>query len=85
MSITDHQTSITALRKKQRGHTSAKAPAISLDQPGRLRVANLLALFGISHSTLYAGLKTSRYPKADGKDGRFPFWKTATIKGFLDA
>jgi hypothetical protein len=82
---------ITGLPKKQPGHTTPKAPIISLDQPGRLRVAHLLAILGVSHGTLYAGLRpkpgetATRYPKPDGRDGRFPYWKTATVKAFLDA
>ena len=51
--------------RKQRGHTTARAPLIGLDQLGRLRVAHLLALLGISHTTLYAGLRTGRYPPPD--------------------
>jgi predicted DNA-binding transcriptional regulator AlpA len=82
---TTHQTSITAPPKKQRGHTAPKAPIIGLDQPGRLRVAHLLAILGISHATLYAGLKTGRYPEPDGRDGKFCYWKTSTIRAFLDA
>ena len=85
MRIIQHQIGAPALRKKQRGHTAPKAPMISLDQPGRLRVANLLAIFGISHTTLYEGFKTGRYPRPDGRDRTFPYWKTATIKTFLDA
>ena len=68
----------------QRGHTKAKPPQISLNEPGRLRVTNLLALFGVSHSTLYARIQAGVYPKPDGQDGRFPFWKTSTIKQFLE-
>jgi hypothetical protein len=86
-----YQTSIVAPQKKLRGHTAPKAPIISIDQPGRLRVAHLLAIFGIAHATLYAGLKpkpgetTTRYPKPDGRDGKFPYWKTGTIRAFLDS
>lgn len=69
---------------KKTGHTRAKAPIVSLSEPGRLRVAHVLALLGVSHSTLYAGVKTGRYPKADGRDGNFPYWNTQTIKNFLD-
>lgn len=47
-----------------------QAPEISLSQPGRLRVANMLSLFGISRTTLYDGMNSGRYPEADGKDGR---------------
>jgi predicted DNA-binding transcriptional regulator AlpA len=67
----------------QRGHTKPKRPAISLHEPGRLRVANLMALLGVSHSTLYQRIRTGDYPKPDGYDGKFPFWKTSTIKQFI--
>jgi hypothetical protein len=83
------QASITAPPKKQRGHTAPKAPLISVDQAGRYRVAHLLAVLGISHATLYAGLKptpgetTTRYPKPDGWDGKFPYWNTSTIRAYL--
>ena len=88
---TTQQTSITAPPKRQRGHTQARAPVISLDQCGRLRVCHLLAILGVSHATFYAGLKmkpgetTTRYPQPDGYDGKFPFWRTGTIRAFLDA
>jgi hypothetical protein len=90
MNTTD-QTSVTAMPKGQRGHTAPKAPIIKLDDAGRLRVCHLLAILGVSHTTLYAGLKlkpgetTTRYPVPDGRDGKFPYWKTGTIKAFLDA
>ena len=67
----------------QRGHTKAKPPLISLHEPGRLRVAHLLALLGVSHSTLYQRMDAGSYPKPDGYDGKFPFWKTSTIKRFI--
>jgi predicted DNA-binding transcriptional regulator AlpA len=75
---------ITAQKLKQRGHTQPRPPVIPLDQPGRLRVAHVLAVVGVSHSTWYAGMKNGRYPKQDGKDGRLPYWNTATIKAFLE-
>lgn len=70
---------------KRAGHTRPKAPSISLDMPGRLRVAHIMALLGISHSTLYAGIKTNRYPQPDGRDGKFPYWRTTTIREFLNS
>ena len=87
---TTQQASTTAPPKGQRGHTQARAPVIGLDQDGRLRVCHLLAILGVSHATLYAGLKpkpgemTTRYPLPDGRDGKFPYWKTAAIKAYLD-
>jgi hypothetical protein len=78
--------SSTAPKKvKKCGHTRPRRPEISLEETGRLRVANLLAILNISHATLYAGLKTGRYPDADGRDGSFPYWMTSTIKAFLEA
>lgn len=70
-------------KPKKSSHTKAAAPSISLDQPGRLRVAHLLSIFGVSHSTLYAGIRSGRYPKPDGVDGRIPYWNTETIRDFL--
>lgn len=67
------------------GHTIPRAPVISLEQEGRLRVSNLMAILGVSHSTLYGGLKSGRYPKPDGHDGKIPYWRTDTIKAFLEA
>ncbi len=77
-------TAIESAGGKKRGHTRAKAPIISLDQPGRLRVAHVLCLLSVSHSTLYVGIKTGRYPKPDGYDGKIPYWNTSTIKLFLE-
>jgi predicted DNA-binding transcriptional regulator AlpA len=67
-------------KKKKIGHTKAQAPAIDLDQPGRLRVAHLLALLGISHSTFYAGRKSGRYPEPTGMDGNMPWWSTESVR-----
>lgn len=71
--------------KKANGHTKAVAPTISLDQPGRLRVAHVLSIYGIAHSTLYDGLRRKRYPQPDGYDGKMPYWMTTTIRQFLEA
>lgn len=70
-------------RRGSRGHTRAKDTLINIERPGRLRVANLLALLNVSHSTLYAGIKSGRYPVPDGKDGKLPYWYTATIRPLL--
>lgn len=67
----------------QRGHVAPVAPLISLDSPGRLRTANVLALCGISHSTLYARLKAGEFPLPDGKDGGLNYWRTETIRDYL--
>lgn len=72
-----------AVAEKRVGHTRPKAPIINLEQPGRLRVCHVISLFGVSHSTWYAGLKSGRYPAADGFDGRMPYWHTETIRPLL--
>lgn len=70
----------------------AKAPVISLAQPGRLRMANLMAIFSCSHTTIYQRIKTGEFPKPDGydwpnrpagKQGR-PYWNTETIRVRLE-
>ena len=76
---------IEGVKGKRNGHTRAKAPIISLDQPGRLRVAHLLSLLSVCHTTLYVGIKSGRYPKPDGVDGKIPYWNTGTIKLFLQS
>lgn len=68
----------------KRGHVSPVAPCIPLTGPGRLRTANVLALCGISHSTLYARQRAGTFPKPDGKDGGLNYWNTATIRRYLD-
>lgn len=71
-------------KPKSNGHTRPKPPDFSLDyDDARLRVCNLMSLFGVSHSTLYKGIKTGRYPKRDGKDGSIPYWRAKTVKEFL--
>lgn len=76
-------TSVARGPKKKVGHTKPRAPAIALDQPGRLRVAHVLAILGISHATFYAGMKVKRYPKPTGYDGKIPYWSTFIIRDFL--
>ena len=68
----------------QRGHTKARAPLINLNQSGWLYVANLMALYGVSHSTIYKRITQGAYPKPDGRDGGRPYWKTDTIKKHLE-
>lgn len=71
--------------KKKSNHTAPKAPVVSLAQPGRLRVAHVLGILGVAHSTLYEGMKSGRYPRPDGRDGSIPYWRTDTIRRFLEA
>ena len=59
------------------------APLISLDQPGRLRFPNVMALLAISHQTLYKRMSAGLAPKPDGYDGVRPYWNTKTIRDFL--
>jgi len=73
----------TVAARRRSTKSRASVPAISLDQPGRLRVAHMLALLAVSHASFYNGLKVGKYPKPDGNDGR-PFWKTLTAKVFLE-
>ncbi len=55
-------------------------------------MANLMAIFGCSHTTIYQRIKSGEFPKPDGydlphrpvgKQGR-PYWNTATISAQLE-
>lgn len=81
-----NQVLVTSNRTKpQRGHVIPRPPIIELCSPGRLRSAHVLALCGISHSTLYARMKTGSFPVPDGRDGGLNFWRTDTIRSYLEA
>ncbi len=83
--ITETPSSIVSTPRpvKQRGHVIPRSPLISLDNPGRLRSANVLALCGFSHSTLYSRMKKGTFPLPDGKDGGLNYWNTETIRSYL--
>lgn len=66
--------------RRKSNHTRPRPPEIDVNGPGRLRVAHVMALLGISHSTLYARIRTGVVPKADGRDGSTPFWYTSSIR-----
>ena len=81
-----------AVKKAGRHARKAELPTIPIDQPGRYRIANLQALFGISHSTVYERIKQGIIPPPDGWDlmnrpkgrrGR-PYWNTSTIRPLLE-
>lgn len=65
------------------GHVRPKAPIISVDQPGRLGTAHVLALSRWSHSTLYARIKDKKFPPPQ-KDGRLCYWHTAQVREALN-
>jgi predicted DNA-binding transcriptional regulator AlpA len=72
-----------ALPARRPSHVTPRAPVIDLHGPGRLRTAHVLALCGISHSTLWARMKAGAFPTPDGKDGRLNYWNTETIRAYL--
>lgn len=91
ITINGHTTSNAGIKtavpgkKAKSGHTQAKPYQGSLDDPGRFRVANWLALLNLSHSAFYARLKDYHkfpLPQPDGFDGR-PYWDTATVTKYL--
>jgi hypothetical protein len=71
--------------KPRRGtHVQPKAVLIDLNQPGRLRTGHVLALCGISDTTLYARVKAGTFPPPDGKDGDRNYWDTGTMRRYLE-
>lgn len=85
MAVTISKKASPGIRNSSKGHTRPRPLTISLDQPGRLRIAHVIALLGISHSSLYLGMQNGRYPKPDGYDGSIPYFNTETIRDFLMA
>lgn len=65
------------------GHPRPRVPLISLTQPGRLRIAHLMALFACSHASVYVRIDKGVIPPADGRDPR-PYWYNATIRPLLE-
>lgn len=79
-------------RVRSKGHVAPQAPSIDIRFPGRLRTSHVLALLGISHSTLYTRIQAGSIPAADGRDGPLSadgsrrgrlYWNTATIRSLL--
>ena len=71
------------VRAKKTGHTRPKPPLTDIGGPGRQRVANMLALLNVSHSTFYSRVRDNVYPAPDGHDGRFPYWHNETVRNLL--
>ena len=81
-SLTDHG---AFGAKRRSGHVKPKSIAhLDLQQPGRLRVAHMLTLLSVSHSTFYSRLKNGSLPAPDGNDPR-PYWRTETVRLLLAA
>lgn len=74
---------VCAQPARRSSHVQPRAPVIDLNGPGRLRTANVLAVCGFSHSTLYARLNAGSFPQPDGKDGGLNYWNTQTIRQYL--
>ena len=72
-------------RRKGSTHVTPRAPLIDINGLGRLRTAHVLALTGLSHSTLYVRMKANQFPKSDGKDGKMVYWNTHTIRKYLQS
>lgn len=80
-------TSDTAKMKRpgQRcGHARPLPVPQELQGLARLRVGHVMAVFAVSHSTLYSRLKDGTIPLPDGRDGSRPFWRLATIRAVLE-
>jgi hypothetical protein len=82
---------ITRVPKAALSALTAPSPAapvplqpIDLSGVARLRVRDVIKLLGIGRMTLYEGMNAGRYPKPDGKDGKMPYWRAATLARFLE-
>jgi len=68
----------------KRKPVKATAPVVSLDQPGILRIGNLMAVLGLIHASIYARVADGRLPAPDGHDGR-PYRGTEYVSAVLDS
>ena len=75
----------TNRQAKKSGNVRPRIPEININQPGRLRTAHVLSLCAISHSTLYIRMKEGTFPAPDGMDGNRNYWRTDTIRDYLEA
>lgn len=69
----------------RRGHPAPLPISDVLGGLKRLRVGHLINLLAISYATLYARLHTGSLPRPDGYDGKRPFWRTSTVRAFLES
>ncbi len=52
--------------------------------PRRVRAIPLYRALDVSRSTFYAGVKSGRYPRPDGYDGKMPFWFYSSVRYLLE-
>lgn len=67
------------------GHVRAAPPTVSLDQPGLLSVANVMAILAVkSPTTITTMVRAHRFPPPTMKIGRHPRWHTSVVRDFLE-
>lgn len=80
-----------ALKKLSKHARPAVPPPLPLDQPWRVRVKHMQAIYSVSHTTLYDRIKKGLIPPADGydlpnrpkgKQGQ-RYWESATINAHV--
>ena len=81
----DAPATIKSNKPKKNGHAKALPVMLDLNQPGRLRVGHMMTLLSVSHAGIYSRLREKKLPPMDGHDGKRGFWKTSTVKKFLEA
>lgn len=58
---------------------------IDLDQPGYLRLDAVLAVFPVSRTAWYEGMKAGIYPQSVQLSRRSVGWPTSAIKALIEA
>ena len=66
------------------GHSKVLTPPAELSDLTRLRVGHLMKLFALSHSSVYKRVQSGQIPRPDGYDNRRPYWRTSTVRPFLE-
>lgn len=75
--------SVVCADELEKSSESKRSPMLSVREPGRLRIRDVMAYFGISRSSVYVRIKDERLPAPDGGDP-YPFWFTETVRPFLE-
>ncbi|WP_124522544.1 MULTISPECIES: helix-turn-helix transcriptional regulator [Burkholderia] len=78
-------TTVAGSKRRSNGHVKAEPPSISLNQPGLLSTANVMAILGVkSPTTITTMIRERRFPPPTLKIGRRPKWHTSVVLTFLE-
>jgi prophage regulatory protein len=72
------------LPRNRKARRTAPHRLIDLDQPGYLRIDDVLSVVPVSRASWYAGIKARRYPPPVSLGPRSVGWRTSDIKSLIE-